>query len=76
MERLDYTKTILHAIDSPKMLQSDIAVLYLLLLTRDTHASIPTINSAIIERWSVSGLQAVKKLAWHELECRFPDYKD
>ena len=70
MKKLDFTTTILRAIASKNMKKTDIAVIYIILLTRQTRAAIPTINEAIIERWSSSGLQDVKRLAWREIEKR------
>ena len=70
MKRLDYTTAFLRAIASPKMKKPDIAVIYILLLTRTTHADIEKINREIMIRWSHSGLQDIKRMAWQEVERR------
>lgn len=60
------TDEILVAIQDKRNKQYDIAVMYIQLIT-----SLPSnskdwgvINRAIIERWSMSGLERVKTLAW------------
>ena len=70
MKKLCYTTAILRAIACSSMKQKDLAVIYILLLTRNTRASVPLINEKIIERWSEAGLLEIKRLAWEELERR------
>ena len=68
MKKLDYTRAILNAIRNPMVMKKDIAVFYILLLIRNTHASVPVINAAIVARWSKAALLEIKKLAWEEVE--------
>jgi len=59
------TKTILSEIAMPKLKQSDIAKTYALAITSDEKIDWSEINQAIITRWSRSGLNRVKQMAWH-----------
>lgn len=67
MKGIDCTRTILRAIQSPKMKKDDIAAIYTLIIARPTQSSIPTINKAIIKRWTCSGLQDIKRMAWRAI---------
>jgi len=44
--------------------QKQIAQTYALALRSQEHVDWKAINMAIIERWSISGLERIKKLAW------------
>lgn len=58
------TKTILSEIAMPKLKQSDIAKTYALAIKSDEKIDWSAINQAIITRWSRSGLNRVKQMAW------------
>ena len=64
------TKTLLVEISLPEMKQPDIALTYALALRSSAHVDWSAVNRAIIERWSVSGLERIKKLAWKRLRRR------
>lgn len=59
------TNTILSEIAMPKLKQSDIAKTYALAIVSDEKIDWSAINQAIITRWSRSGLNRVKQMAWH-----------
>lgn len=44
--------------------QKQIAQTYALALRSEEHVDWKAINEAIIERWSIAGLERIKKLAW------------
>ena len=48
------------------MRQKDIAQTYALALASSYPTDWARVNKAIIERWSISGLQRIKKMAWKE----------
>lgn len=64
-------QAILNEIADKTNTQRSIARSYArLILTDSIWVSWPTINEAIITRWSWAGLQRVKKLAWEMLKGR------
>lgn len=64
------TKTILGEIAMPKLKQPDIAKTYALAIKSDEKIDWSAINQAIIARWSRSGLNRVKQMAWRILELQ------
>lgn len=54
---------VLRVIGDPKSTQRDVGLAYSALVG-DTTVDWWTLNTAIIERWSVAGLKRVKKFAW------------
>jgi len=68
MKRLDWETAVLRAIVAPKLKQKDIACFYMALISLKAFTDFKKINAAIIARWSRSGLQTIKRMAWKELE--------
>jgi len=68
IELIDAEPTILREIANPKMKRADIAATYAFLirdmLDRGYQPAWTTINEAIMERWSLSGLKWIKNRAW------------
>lgn len=65
------TETILREIAQAEMKRTDVAMTYAMCLTMaDDYVDWPSINAAIIERWSRSGLEWVKREAWRLVERR------
>ena len=65
-ELVNCTRTLLHEIGHKEAKRLDIAKTYALAL-RSSEASTMdwrAVNEAIIERWSMSALEWIKKLAW------------
>jgi hypothetical protein len=58
------TTTLLTEISLPKFNQTDIALTYAMALRSSAKTDWSMVNRAIIERWSFSGLERIKKLAW------------
>lgn len=58
------TQTLLDEIDNHEMKQIDIAQTYCLALRSSEKTDWKKVNQAIINRWSISGLKYIKKLAW------------
>lgn len=48
----------------PKCTKKQIAESYALAIAMGDHPKWDAINKAIIDRWGLAGLQAVKRLAW------------
>jgi len=63
-ELTNITSTILREIENKKMKQADIAKTYALAINSIEQVDFPEINRAIIARWSKSGLNRIKVLAW------------
>jgi len=47
-----------------RLYQRDIAKTYALALRSSEETDWKKVNTAIIQRWSVSGLETIKKMAW------------
>lgn len=58
------TATLLSEIAKPEFAQQDIAITYALALRSSEPTDWAAVNAAIVERWSRSGLERVKKMAW------------
>ena len=58
------TETILEEISDKRMKQGDIALTYALALRSTSPTDWARVNRSIIDRWSVSGLERIKKMAW------------
>lgn len=69
LQLVDGVSTILHEIGTPELKQKDIAQTYaMLILGNDRPVDFKAVNTAILERWSKSGLTAIKKAAWKIVE--------
>ena len=67
--RPNVTATLTNAIANPGITRRYIAGLYAISLRLDFgQTDWETVNHAIIERWSLSALKRIKKLAWQAIE--------
>lgn len=64
----DCTNTLLREIASQEMKQKDVGLTYALAIRSDETTDWAKVNEAIVSRWSLSGLERVKKMAWKRLE--------
>jgi len=64
IELANCTRTLLDEIADKDFKQRSIAMTYALALQSREKVDWQIVNMAIIERWSVSGLERIKKLAW------------
>lgn len=58
------TQTLLAEIAMPEATRDSVGVTYELALASSEATDWPTVNRAIMERWSRSGLEYVKRVAW------------
>jgi hypothetical protein len=58
------TPTLLEEVKRPSSTQRDIASTYGLALRSSDETDWQAVNAAIIERWSMSGLERIKAAAW------------
>ena len=69
VDLVDPEGTILREIADPRMKQADIALTYAFALRQEPdNTDWSTVNRAIVERWSMSGLSRIKALAWKRYE--------
>ena len=68
IELADCTNVILNEIADKRFKQKDIADTYGLSLISSEYTDYKTVNRAIVDRWSVSGLDRIKKMAWAMVE--------
>jgi len=61
---VDPQRLLLAELADQRMTQRDIALSYALALNTPDDVDWPTVNQAIIARWSLSGLKRVKDMAW------------
>lgn len=64
VELFNCTQVLLREIAMPEAKQKDISTTYALALRSSDHTDWITVNRAIINRWSMSGLQRIKNMAW------------
>lgn len=69
-ELVDPENVILEEINNKELKQNDIAQTYFLIIRQGTKVDWKKINQAIINRWSKSGLDKIKKLAWSGKCCK------
>ena len=67
LELKDITNTIIHEIEVLRLTQSQVAITYALAIKSSDKVDWHKINAAIIKRWSMSGLNRVKTMAWKGL---------
>jgi hypothetical protein len=58
------TQTLLEEVACPAMKRKDVAMTYALALKSSDKTDWRKVNRAIIERWSLAGLEWIKKQAW------------
>lgn len=58
------TQTILDELKYPEITQKSVALTYALAIRSREDADWEKVNQAIIARWSQSGLERVKRMAW------------
>lgn len=59
-------RSLLSKISNKKLRQKDIAQAYRIAMQSDVEIDWGKVNTAIMERWSRSGLKRIKQLAWSE----------
>jgi len=64
------TDTLIMEISLPEIKQPSLALTYAMALCCSAKTDWRAVNQAIIARWSFSGLERVKKLAWKRVESR------
>ena len=64
LELTDCTNVLLDEIADKKFKQKNIAKTYALSLQSSYPTDYARVNRAIIDRWSVSGLNRIKNMAW------------
>jgi len=64
IELANCTQTLLSEIADKELKQKSVAKTYALALRSSEKVDWQTVNRAIIERWSIPGLEHIKKLAW------------
>ena len=64
IELICCTRVLLDEIANKAVKRRDIAKTYALALRSSEETDWPKVNRAIIDRWSVSGLEYIKNLAW------------
>ena len=64
IELFDCTNTLLREILMDEAKQRDIAMTYALALRSSDPTNWKVVNKAIIDRWSKSGLDRIKNMAW------------
>ena len=64
IELADCQPTLLQEIADPAMTRRDVALTYGLALRSSERVDWAIVNAAIIQRWSVSGLNWIKAAAW------------
>lgn len=63
-ELMDCTRVMLEEIGDKQFKQKNVAMSYALALRSSYETDWATVNKAIIERWSLSGLNRIKNMAW------------
>lgn len=58
------TKTILNELEHSEIKQKSVALTYALAIRSREATDWETVNQAIIGRWSISGLERIKRMAW------------
>lgn len=61
---LQPTSVLMEEIRNPRMNRAHVAQTYALALWSSEKTDWPAVNQAIMQRWSFSGLEYIKKLAW------------
>ena len=58
------TQTILNELGHPEIKQRSVALTYALAIRSREATDWEAVNKAIIDRWSISGLERIKRMAW------------
>jgi hypothetical protein len=61
---------LLGEIADRRITQKSLALTYAMAIQSSEMKNWKKINDAIIERWSVSGLERIKRMAWKRIEAR------
>jgi len=67
IELICCTNTLLQEISCEQCKRKDIATTYYMAICSSENTDWEKVNKAIIDRWSISGLEYIKKLAWKRL---------
>ena len=65
-------RVILAEISNPVFKRDSVATTYAFCIRQNEECDFPTINRAIIDRWSVSALEYIKQRAWKLVEGKQP----
>ena len=69
IELCDCQETLLQEIRNKRFKQKDVALTYAMAIQSSEPKNWKEINDAIIERWSLSGLERIKRVAWKKIEA-------
>jgi hypothetical protein len=64
VEMVDVQGQLMAEIADPRMKRADVALTYAFGLRQHDDVDWPTVNRAIVERWSMAGLDWIKTRAW------------
>ena len=68
IEMVDPQRVILEEIANKKFTRNSVALTYAFCLRQREEVDFGIVNRAILERWSRSGLEYIKKKAWNLVE--------
>jgi len=68
IELCDCTNVLLREISDKHFTQKSVALTYAMAINSSEQKNWKAINDAIIKRWSRSGLDRIKKMAWKRIE--------
>lgn len=68
IEMVDPTGTIMREIADKRLTRDDVALTYAWLIRQPDDADFPTVNQAIVDRWSASALEYIKGKAWRMVD--------
>ena len=72
LELADCENTLIREIRTPGTVQRSVALTYAMALVSSERERVDwsRVNAAISERWSLAGLERIKRLAWGHVERR------
>jgi hypothetical protein len=65
---IDPQGQILREIADKRMTRDDVALTYAFALRQQDEVDFPTVNRAIMDRWSLSALKYIKTAAWRRVD--------
>jgi len=68
IELVNCTLFLINEISMPEIHQKNIAKTYALAIMSSEKIDWKVVNKAIISRWSISGLERIKKMGWKIIE--------
>lgn len=67
VDLVDPQRQLLAEIVDKRMTRDDVALTYAFAIRQQDEVDFPTVNRAIIERWSLSALKYIKTAAWRRV---------